>query len=98
MTQIEVHAKPRYFRREENRIRHLDERLANWDDLKRQFRHFSFWVMPTERSAKVDELPPVPAARAFVKLLQEVDADPSTHCPRRSRQSHWADASHLPRH
>lgn len=77
MTQIEVQAVPRYFLREDNRVMHVDELLEKWDDLKHQYRHFSFWWMPTERSAKVYELPPVPADHAFVKLLQEVDADPS---------------------
>lgn len=77
MTQIEVQTVPRYFLREENRIMHVDALLEKWDDLKSEYRHFSFWWMPTDCSAKVYELPPVPADHAFVKLLQEVDADPS---------------------
>lgn len=75
LTEIELAVVPRYFLRESNLVMHVDELLERWDELKAAYRHFSFWWMPTERSAKVYELPEVPADHAFVKLLQEEPAE-----------------------
>ncbi|MFB9832303.1 D-arabinono-1,4-lactone oxidase [Actinoallomurus acaciae] len=76
ITELELAVVPRYFLREKNLIMHVDELLERWDDLKAAHRHFSFWWMPRETSAKVYELPDTPADHAFVKLLQEEEAAP----------------------
>jgi FAD/FMN-containing dehydrogenase len=63
---------PAYKLREENIILPMDEVLRQWDFLLSGYRHFSFWWMPTDRSADMYRLGDVPADHCFVKLLHEV--------------------------
>jgi len=65
---------PAYGLREENAILPMSEVFARWDTLLAEYRHFSFWWMPTDRSAAMYALGEVPADHCFVKLLREVPA------------------------
>jgi FAD/FMN-containing dehydrogenase len=66
---------PAYRLREENVILPMTEVLRQWDFLLSEYRHFSFWWMPTDRSSHMYKLGEVPADHCFVKLLREVPAD-----------------------
>lgn len=63
---------PAYRLKEENIILPMSEVFRQWDFLMREYRHFSFWWMPTERSADLYKLGEVPADHCFVKLLREL--------------------------
>ncbi|CDX35506.1 D-arabinono-14-lactone oxidase [Mesorhizobium plurifarium] len=66
---------PAYRLREENIILPMAEVLRQWDFLLSEYRHFSFWWMPTDRSSHMYKLGEVPADHCFVKLLREIPAD-----------------------
>lgn len=66
---------PAYRLREENVILPMTEVLRQWDFLLSEYRHFSFWWMPTDRSSHMYKLGDVPADHCFVKLLREVPSD-----------------------
>ncbi|SCB32249.1 D-arabinono-1,4-lactone oxidase [Rhizobium multihospitium] len=66
---------PKYRLKEENVILPMAEVLRQWDHLLAEYRHFSFWWMPTDRSAQMYKLGEVPADHCFVKLLREVSTD-----------------------
>jgi FAD/FMN-containing dehydrogenase len=66
---------PAYRLREENVILPMMEVFRQWDYLLSEYRHFSFWWMPTDRSSHMYKLGDVPADHCFVKLLREVPAD-----------------------
>jgi len=66
---------PAYRLREENVILPMSEVLRQWDFLLSEYRHFSFWWMPTDRSSQMYKLGDVPADHCFVKLLREVPGD-----------------------
>ncbi|WP_455813845.1 D-arabinono-1,4-lactone oxidase [Pseudomonas graminis] len=63
---------PAYRLKEENVILPMSEVLRQWDYFLTHYRHFSFWWMPTARSAAMYRLGEVPADHCFVKLLREV--------------------------
>lgn len=63
---------PAYGLKEENVILPMSEVIRQWDHLLSEYRHFSFWWMPTDRSADMYKLGDVPADHCFVKLLREV--------------------------
>lgn len=65
---------PAYGLKEENVILPMDEVFRQWDHLLAEYRHFSFWWMPSDRSADLYKLGDVPADHCFVKLLREVPA------------------------
>ncbi|MCC7483075.1 MAG: hypothetical protein IT541_16280 [Hyphomicrobiales bacterium] len=66
---------PAYKLREENTILPMSEVLRQWDHFLSEYRHFSFWWMPTDRSAAMYKLGDVPADHCFVKLLREFPAN-----------------------
>lgn len=66
---------PAYRLREENVILPMSEVLRQWDYLLSNYRHFSFWWMPSDRSSQMYKLGDVPADHCFVKLLREVSSD-----------------------
>lgn len=63
---------PAYRLKEENVILPMQEVLRQWDYFLENYRHFSFWWMPTAKSAAMYRLGDVPADHCFVKLLREV--------------------------
>lgn len=65
---------PAYRLREENVILPMAEVLRQWDFLLSEYRHFSFWWMPTDRSSHMYKLGDIPADHCFVKLLREIPA------------------------
>ncbi len=72
---VGLHLVPAYRLREENVILPMTEVLRQWDFLLSEYRHFSFWWMPTDRSSHMYKLGDVPADHCFVKLLREIPAD-----------------------
>ncbi|MBX3567794.1 MAG: FAD-binding protein [Rhizobiaceae bacterium] len=66
---------PAYRLREENVILPMSEVLRQWDFLLAEYRHFSFWWMPADRSSHMYKLGEVAADHCFVKLLREIPAD-----------------------
>lgn len=66
---------PAYRLREENVILPMSEVIRQWDYLLAEYRHFSFWWMPTDRSSRMYRLGEVPADHCFVKLLREIPAE-----------------------
>jgi hypothetical protein len=63
---------PAYRLKEENMILPMSEVFRQWNHLMSEYRHFSFWWMPTDRSAHLYKLGEVPADHCFVKLLREL--------------------------
>ncbi|MFB9952954.1 D-arabinono-1,4-lactone oxidase [Rhizobium puerariae] len=63
---------PAYGLKEENIVLPMSEVIRQWDYLMNEYRHFSFWWMPTDQSAHLYKLGDVPADHCFVKLLREV--------------------------
>lgn len=66
---------PAYRLKEENTILPMSEVYRQWDFLMAEYRHFSFWWMPTEQSADLYKLGEVPANHCFVKLLRELPCE-----------------------
>ena len=74
MTQVTLKVSRAYRLHERIAILHVDEVLERWDELIRGYRHFSFFWMTSERSAKLYNLE-APADHCYVKLYQEYPAD-----------------------
>jgi D-arabinono-1,4-lactone oxidase len=86
---VVIQAVPAYKLRESNAVLPFDEVSANWDDFLADYRHFSFWWMPTAASSAMYDLGSVPADHCVVKLLTEeavdtpdVDAEPGARTGR----------------
>ena len=74
MTQVTLKVSPAYNLHEQISIMHVGEVLERWDELIRDYRHFSFFWMASERSAKLYNLD-APADHCYVKLYQEYPAN-----------------------
>ena len=74
MTQVTLKVSRAYKLHERIEIMHVDEVLERWDELIRDYRHFSFFWMTSARSAKLYNLD-APADHCYVKLYQEFAAD-----------------------
>ncbi|GAB7071267.1 FAD-binding protein [Mycobacterium hodleri] len=72
---VDVQAVPAYKLREQNAILPFDEVEANWTTYLADYRHFSFWWMPTPASSAMYDLGTVPPDHCVVKLLTEEPAD-----------------------
>ena len=74
MTQVTLKVSRAYKLHERIAVMHVDEVLERWDELIRDYRHFSFFWMTSARSAKLYNLD-APADHCHVKLYQEYPAD-----------------------
>lgn len=72
---LEIQAVPAYKLREQNAILPLDEVENHWATYLADYRHFSFWWMPTPASSAMYDLGTVPQNHCVVKLLTEQSAD-----------------------
>ncbi len=73
MIQVTLKVSPAYHLHERIAVMHVDEVLERWDELIRDFRHFSFFWMTSARSAKLYNLD-APADHCYVKLYQQYAA------------------------
>ncbi|MCW2512048.1 MAG: D-arabinono4-lactone oxidase [Mycobacterium sp.] len=72
---LDLQAAAAYKLREQNAILPFDEVEANWEAFLADYRHFSFWWMPTPASSAMYDLGAVPQDHCVVKLLTEEPAD-----------------------
>jgi FAD/FMN-containing dehydrogenase len=72
---LEVQAVPAYKLREQNAVLPFDEVERQWATYLADYRHFSFWWMPTPASSAMYDLGTVPQDHCVVKLLTEEPAD-----------------------
>jgi FAD/FMN-containing dehydrogenase len=72
---VDIQAVPAYKLREQNAILSFDEVDAKWLGFLADYRHFSFWWMPTPASSAMYDLGTVPQDHCVVKLLTEEPAD-----------------------
>lgn len=73
--ELDLQAVPAYKIREQNAVLPFDEVDANWARFLADYRHFSFWWMPTPASSAMYDLGTVPQDHCVVKLLSEAPAD-----------------------
>ena len=74
MTQVTLKVSPAYRLHERIAVMHVDEVLERWNELIQTYRHFSFFWMTSDASAKLYNLD-APADHCYVKLYQEFPAD-----------------------
>jgi FAD/FMN-containing dehydrogenase len=77
MTRVTLQVSHAYKLHERIVIMHVDEVLERWDELIQNYRHFSFFWMTSDASARLYNLD-APANRCYVKLYQEYPADAET--------------------
>jgi FAD/FMN-containing dehydrogenase len=75
VTRVTMDAAPAYGLRESNRIATLQEVVDNWSDAPSEYRHYSLFWAPTDKSATLYDLPPFPADHCYVKMLDELPVD-----------------------
>ncbi|MFC9549962.1 D-arabinono-1,4-lactone oxidase [Rhodococcus sp. NPDC056960] len=66
---------PAYKLREHNAVLPFSELRENWNRFLTDYRHFSFWWMPTAESSAMYDLGTVPQDHCVVKLLEQLPAD-----------------------
>jgi len=79
MTSVTMKVVPAYFLHEQIKALHVDEVLERWDSLISDYRHFSFFWMPTDGSSALYGFPPVPKDHCMVKLYTEVPEEFDGH-------------------
>jgi FAD/FMN-containing dehydrogenase len=72
ITRVTMEAMGAYRLRESNRVLPLSDVLDAWDDAPGAHRHYSLFWAPTNESAALYELPPIPADHCYVKMLEEL--------------------------
>jgi FAD/FMN-containing dehydrogenase len=75
ITRVTMDATPAYRLRESNRIQPLQEVLDSWEEAPSAYRHYSVFWAPTNDSASLYDLPPIPPDHCYVKMLDEVAVD-----------------------
>jgi FAD/FMN-containing dehydrogenase len=76
MTELTVQLAPAYHLHERIVFMPLDELRERWDQLLTEYRHFSFFWMPTDASSQLYGFPPAKADFCMVKLYQETTEEP----------------------
>ena len=79
MTQVTIKVVPAYHLFEQIQVLHVEEVLDRWDNLLTDYRHFSFFWMPTDQSAELYGFPPAGKDHCMVKLYTEVPEGFSAH-------------------
>ncbi|MFE7422178.1 D-arabinono-1,4-lactone oxidase [Rhodococcus sp. NPDC057529] len=72
---IGIETLPAYKLRERNAVLPFAEVQENWGRFLGDYRHFSFWWMPTAESSAMYDLGTVPQDHCVVKLLGQLPAD-----------------------
>ncbi len=78
MTELTIQLAPAYHLHEMIVFMPLDELRERWDQLLAEYRHFSFFWMPTDASSELYGFPPAMADFCMVKLYQETAEKPGT--------------------
>lgn len=78
MTELTVEVAPAYNIHEKIVFMPVEEMLERWDDLLAQYRHFSFFWMPTDRSSELFGFAPAKADQCMVKLYRETAEAPGS--------------------
>lgn len=88
--ELGIETLPAYKLAEFNEILPFDEVQKNWDHFLADYRHFSFWWMPTAQSSAMYDLGTVPQDHCMVKLLKQLPADAKDHAEpnRRTGRAH----------
>jgi len=76
ITEVTLEVSPAYHLHEEILFIHVDEVRERWDEFQAGYRHFSFFWMPTERSAQLYGYDQARADYCMVKLYNETDERP----------------------
>ena len=78
VTEVEMAVSPAYTLEECILIMPVDELRERWTELLRDYRHFSFFWMPTDGSSRLYGFPEARADDCYVKLYTETDAAPGS--------------------
>ena len=78
MTEVTLSVAPAYTLEESILIMPVAELRERWHDLLRDYRHFSFFWMPTDGSSVLYGFPEARADDCYVKLYRETDAPPGS--------------------
>ena len=78
MTELTIQLAPAYHLHERIVFMPLDELRERWDQLLTEYRHFSFFWMPTDASSQLYGFPPAKADFCMVKLYQETAEEPGS--------------------
>ena len=76
MTELTIQLAPAYHLHEQVVFMPLDELRERWVQLLTEYRHFSFFWMPTDASSQLYGFPPAKADFCMVKLYQETSEEP----------------------
>ncbi len=74
ITSMTITASPAYNIRESNEIASLESVVDDWGAQLDDWRHYSFFWAPTDASADLYGLPPIPADHCYVKMLEQLPA------------------------
>ncbi len=74
VTEVTLSCTQAYRLKEDIKIMHVDALRERWDDLLANYRHFSFFWMPTDVSSGLYGFPEAPADSCYVKLYSETVA------------------------
>ena len=89
MTRLRMQAALAYTIEEDVRTLPFGEVMERWDEFQADYRHFSFFWMPTDRSAELYGMAGTPRDHCVVKLYRELPADtPPVGGPKRTDRSY----------
>jgi FAD/FMN-containing dehydrogenase len=77
ITRLTLEVTPAYHLTESNRIDPLEKVLEQWDEEIEAHRHYSFFWASCDESGSLYGHPPYPANHCYVKMLDEVEIDPT---------------------
>ena len=78
MTELTIQLAPAYHLHEQVVFMPLDELRERWDQLLTEYRHFSFFWMPTDASSELYGFPPAKADFCMVRLYRETTEEPGS--------------------
>jgi FAD/FMN-containing dehydrogenase len=76
MTELTLKVAPAYHIHEQIVFMPIEEVRERWSQLLAEYRHFSFFWMPTDASSQLYGFPPAKADHCMVKLYRETDEQP----------------------
>ena len=78
MTELTIQLAPAYHLHEQVVFMPLDELRERWDQLLTEYRHFSFFWMPTDASSELYGFSPAKADFSMVRLYRETAEEPGS--------------------
>lgn len=76
MTELTMRVVPAYHLHEQIVFMPIEELRERWSQLLAEYRHFSFFWMPTDASSQLYGFPPAKADHCMVKLYRETNEEP----------------------